>query len=298
MKFSFLKLILIPLLLILFIMVIALSPYTTTKNEQFDGYSITEYRRHYPLDIEDGGLGRYIDQKLCIDKLNVCTRAKDVFYSYPTKFINAHWSQLCDANSSRWRFFDLAAQVELKCLNCDSEALRCPKPPQTGSWFDNGNQSAELVGYAKENMSTVRTFSYGTDGITMREFPSLKGVAYGAGEIISEWFYGDKSAMAWIQCDKKKCNAYRVDFKTGHSTQEATPCQYGDLLTFVLVGDRPEIRVDSEAKNEEICRDAQGKQAYPLGPEPESSHSQPIDAAHVETPQLPVDVADKQSEVH
>ncbi len=282
------------------LLLLALTPRDTERNEQFDGFTITTYRRHYPLDIEDGGIGQYLGEKVCLAQPNLCFEGEWVLRDYPKQFENAPWIRICDSKTEKWRFFNRTSPIEIFCPNCDAESLRCPKPPQTASWFDHGNQSAEVVGYAKENMSTVRTFSYGTAGITMREFPSLKGVAYGAGDILSEWFYGDKSAMVWVQCDRNKCDLYRVDFKTGQSTQEATPCHYGDLLTFVLVGDRPEIRIDSEAKNDEICRDAQGKPAYPLAPEPERWHSQPIDAvadAPVETPQLPETTPAKPSEV-
>lgn len=285
--------------LVIFLL-LALSPHDTESTEQFDGFTITKYRRHYLLDIEDGGIGQYLGEKVCLSKPNLCFKGEWVLRDYPKHFEIASWMRICDSKTEKWRFFDRTSSNEIFCNNCDAEALRCPKPPQSGSWFDSGNQSSELVGYAKENLSTIRTFSYGTAGVTMREFPSLKGVAYGAGEVISEWFYGDKSAMVWIQCEKKKCDVYRVDFKTGQSTQEATPCHYGDLLTFVLVGDRPEIRIHSEAKSDEICRDAQGKPAYPLGPEPEPWNPPPPDAgadkAGVETLPLSVD-SGKPSEV-
>ena len=295
-----LKLLLCFLALIVAFMVMPLWPHNTSTTSRYDGLTVTLFRKHYPFDIEDGGTGQYLDTRMCIDAANVCARSPGWFYTYPKENPDAPWLELCDPKTHSSRFFNRDTGMELKCGNCDIEALRCPKPSQTGRWFDNGNHSAELVGYAKENLSTIRTFSYDAAGVTMSEFPSLKGVAYGAGEVISEWFYGDESAMVWIQCDKKKCDAYRVDFKTGQSTREATPCHYGDLLTFVLVGDRPEIRVDSEAKSDEICRDARGKPAYPLAPETERWHSQPIDAvadAPVETPQLPETTPAKPSEV-
>ena len=259
------------------LMVMSLWPYNTSTISRYDGLTVTVFRRHYPFDIEDGGTGQYLDTRLCIDAANVCARSPTWFYTYPKENPDAPWIELCDPKTHSKRFYNRVTGQELKCSNCDGEALRCPKPPQTGSWFDNGNQSAELIGYPKENLSTIRTFTYDTASVTMQEFPSLKGVAYGAGEVISEWFYGDKSATVWIQCDTKKCDVYRVDFKTGQSTQEATPCHFGKLLTFVLVGDRPEIRIDSEAKSDEICRDARGLPAYPLGPEPERSSPPPTD---------------------
>ena len=255
----------VPLVILL---LLALTPRDTERTEQFDGFTITTYRRHYPLDIEDGGIGQYVGEKVCLAESNLCFKSKWVLRDYPKQFEAAPWMRICDSKTEKWRFFDRTSPNEIFCRNCDAVAMLCPNGPQTGTWFDNGNKSAELVGYAKENLSTIRTFTYDTAGVTMREFPSLKGVVYGAGEVISEWFYGDQSAMVWIQCDERKCDIYRVDFKTGQSTKEATPCRYSDLLTFVLVGDRPEIRIDSEAKNDEICRDAQGKPAYPLGPEP------------------------------
>jgi hypothetical protein len=255
-------------LFVVLIIVMMLSPTTTARSTAEDGITTTEFRRHYPLDIEDGGIGQYLDTQVCIDRANLCMRSKRVFFTYPAKQITAPWIEICDPATSSSRFFNRISGRELKCINCDAESLRCPKPPQTGTWFDNGNKSSELVGYVKDNLSTVRAFTYTNADVTMHEFPDLKGVAYGAGEVISEWFYGDKSALTWIQCDNNKCVYYGIDFNTGKSTQEATPCDSNDRLTLVLVGNRPEIRVDFEAKGDEICRNTEGKPAYPLGPAP------------------------------
>jgi hypothetical protein len=191
-----------------------------------------------------------------------------LFYTYPTDDPSAPWFELCDPKSHLSRFFNRVSGKELICGNCDDEALRCTKSPQTGRWFQNGNKTSELAGYANEKRSTVRTFTYSEAGVMQHEFPSINGLAYGVGAVIAKWFYGDQSALAWIQCDDNKCGFYGVDFKTGESTQETTPCDSDDRLTLVLVDNRPEIRVDFEAKGDEICRNAEGKPAYPLGPAP------------------------------
>lgn len=248
--------------------VLSLWPYNTSKTTTSDGLTITDFRRHYPFDIEDGGLGQYLDTEICIDAAQICARSSDLVYSYPTDNLSAPWMDLCDPKTHLQRFFNRVTGKELTCHNCDAEAIRCPKPPQAGTWFDNGNQASELVGYSNENLSTVRTFNYNNDGVTLSQFPNVKGIAYGADSVANKWFYGDNSRFAWIQCDDQKCGYYLVDFNTGQSKQETTPCHYGHQLILVLVGDRPEIRIDAEAKGDEICRDAQGKLAYPLGPEP------------------------------
>ena len=248
--------------------VFALWPYNTSKTKTSDGLTITDFRRHYPFDIEDGGLGQYLDTQVCIDAAKFCARSSDLFYSYPADNPKAPWIEFCDPKTHLQRFFNRVSGQELICTNCDKEATRCPKPPQTGTWFGDGNHSSELVGYEKENMSTVRTFNYSASGVTMRDFPSIKGVVYGVSDVPTEWYFGDKSRLAWIQCDDQKCGYYLVDFNTGQSKQETTPCHYGHQLILVLVGDRPEIRIDYQAKGDEICLNAEGQPAYPLGPAP------------------------------
>jgi hypothetical protein len=242
-------------------------PRISSRITNFEGFTVTEYRKHYPFDVEDGGLGKYESEKVCLTKNEKCYSEKWVLRDYPETYVRAPWMRICDGKVGEWQYFSRKSGAELKCSNCDADALRCPNPPQNGTWFDQGNKSSELVGYAKENRSTIRVYAYSNDGVKMHEFPILNGVAYGAGEIISEWFYGDKSRLAWIQCNDNRCVYYNVDFNTGESTQEATPCDSNDDLTLVLVDNRPEIRVDFEAKGDEICRNAEGKLAYPLGPE-------------------------------
>jgi hypothetical protein len=255
------------LVCVVVILVAAFLPHNTSTTERYDGLTVTEFRRHYPLDIEDGGIGQYLDTQVCIDAASVCARSSDLFYNYPKGDTGAPWLELCDPKTLTSRFFNRVTGKEQQCSNCDAEALRCSKSPQTGRWFQNGTKSSELAGYSKENRSTVRVFTYRDAGVTMHEFPSIQGVAYGVGDVIAKWFYGDKSRLAWIQCNDNRCVYYNVDFNTGESTQEATPCDSNDDLTLVLVDNRPEIRVDFEAKGDEICRNAEGKLAYPLGPE-------------------------------
>jgi hypothetical protein len=92
-----------------------LYPYNTEKTEKYDGLTITEFRRHYPFDIEDAGLGKYLDQKVCIDSANFCARAEDVFYSYPKKNPGSPWMDFCDPETNKQRYFNRFSGVELKC---------------------------------------------------------------------------------------------------------------------------------------------------------------------------------------
>jgi hypothetical protein len=256
------------LVAVLTVTIYLLWPYTTESVSKEDIFTITQYRRHYPLDIEDAGMGKYLDEKICIDAADVCVRAERVFYSYPGMGQKAPWTKICNNETNQWRYFNRFSGMELKCKNCDLEALRCPKPPQTGTWFDDGNQSSELVGYDSLNLSTVRTFIYDSSGVTMKELPDFKGVVYGADSVISERFYDDRSKIAWIQCSKNHCDAFWLDFKTGTNSVESTPCHYGHHLTFELVGNRPELYIDGEAKGDEICFNTDGKPAYPFAPIP------------------------------
>jgi hypothetical protein len=234
------------------------------ETKQYDGFKITDHRKRYALDIGNSGYGRFIDETLCLDKNPVCFRAETVWADYPDSFPKARWITICDPAIKRWRFFNRDSALELNCSNCDAEALRCPKIPESGgSWFADGNVSSELVGYPLLNQSRLRTYSYSLDGVLMKEITTI-GVAFSSGYIAARNSFRNGSAYAWIQCDDLKCVLHWVNFETGSWLFQETPCNAGNEITFEIVGERPQMRLRQGAKDAEICRNSRGEPAYPF----------------------------------
>ncbi len=249
--------------LLVLLAVINLWPYTTENSETKDGITITEYRRHYFFDVHDGGIGRWLDVRVCIDAAKVCVRAERVHYSYPSQMPDSKWADLCDTQKNQYRFFNRISGTELKCHNCDAEALRCPKPPQNGTWFSE-NKTSEIVGYVAENQSTVRTYTFSQTGVTMSVLPTISGFVYGANTTIYERFLDDRSKLAWVDCSDSSCNFYTLDFLTGKFVRESTPCKYGNKLKIESIDNLTVLKIQFNAKGDEICRRSDGSPAYPI----------------------------------
>jgi hypothetical protein len=253
--------------LTLLAVVIKLWPYTTEHSETKDGITITEYRRHYALDLHDAGHGRFLDQRVCIDAAKFCVREKFPFYNYPTQNLKVPWVQICDSSTNQWHSFNRFTGKELVCHNCDDEALKCLKPQQNGTWFED-NRVSEVVGYKTKNQTTIRTYLFDNSGVTMTSLPTISGFVYGSETTIAEGFLSDRSKLAWVDCSKTKCDFYTLDFITGTWTKESTPCRFGNKLVIEEIDSFPVINMQYNAQGDEVCLNANGKPAYPFAPIP------------------------------
>ncbi len=261
------------------VVLFATSSHWSEHTKQYDGFKIIDHRKHYALDIHDGGLGRLIDRTLCLDSMPLCFRAETVWANYPNDFPKARWIQICDPKTDRWRFFSRASAVELACLNCDAEALRCPKISESaGAWFSGGDKVNEIVGYPSLNKSTLRSYSFSNAGVSMKDITSI-GVAFNPEYISARVRFNNGTAYAWLQCVQLNCALYWVDFESGKWFFENTPCNSEDELTLEIVDNVPQLRTEWDARGDEICLNASGKPAYPSVQETKRLNVQPGDEA-------------------
>lgn len=286
--------------LILLIGMLTLIPRTTEKTKIYDGFTVTEYRKHYFFDIHDGGMGRYRDKKLCVTKPAVCFRDERVGFSYPNH-PQAAWLKVCDPVTHSWRFFDRKLGTEIICIDCDDRAKFCPKFPSFGYWFEHGNKISEISGNAISGTTEIRIFELGGEFVKLKMFDPIRSVVLGDLSI-NEWAnYNDGLMFAWRQCSEKKCDLHWIDLVTGKAFHETTPCHFPQKITFVKIGNRPELRMEWGAKGDEICLNAEGKPAYPSvrdpGPWSPPPTDEDADKAPVDTPSLPASSGAKSSAV-
>jgi hypothetical protein len=103
----------------------------------------------------------------------------------------------------------------------------------------------------------------------MRVLSTIRNTVYLSGKIVAQQKTNNGENLAWIECSPIKCKLIWIDFKTGHSFYESTPCGIGNKITFQIIKNSPQLRLEWGAKGDEICRNADGQPAYPFMPEPE-----------------------------